>query len=249
MRLLVTGAAGRIGAAVVAAAAGRGIEVVGHDLADGDLCDPDVARTAVRVARPDAVVNAAGLTYGPEADLWRLNLLVPLRLLDALAGPGGRRLVQVGSAAEYGLTGEGRVGEGHPCRPNSTYGLSKLAAGELVRGHPGVTGVVARLFNLIAEPHDERSLLGRVEAGYRRGEDEPAGAAEVRDFVPLAAAANALVGLALADITESVVVNVCTGTGRTAAEVLGRPRPARPGSASVGDPTRLHALTGLDLSR
>jgi nucleoside-diphosphate-sugar epimerase len=248
-RLLVTGAAGLLGSAVARAARTAGLEVTAHSgRADADLLDAAEAANLVATTMPDAIVNAAGRTHGPPAALWRDNLVMVVRLLDAVASTApSTRIVLLGSAAEYGLTGPGiRLGEDAPCAPNSEYGMSKLAGTRIAGADDRVETCVARLFNIVSEPHPARSLLGRVERAYREGEANPDGSGEVRDFMPIDDAARALVALATVR-SAPPVVNVCTGVPRTAAAQLGREPGGAPGHWSVGDPARL-AATMADLS-
>lgn len=249
-RILVTGGHGAVGRAVVAAAAELGIETVTHSgTADGDLTDAATALDLVKRSRPDAIINAAGASYGDPATLWRTNLLIPLRLLDATrrAAPGAL-MVLVGSAAEYGLSEPGvLIREDHPCAPNSVYGQTKHAAGQAALAFGGPPVVVARLFNVVTSPHDPRSLLGRLASDYAAGTVDPPGAEAIRDFVPIAGVARALVTLCGAP-GPPPIVNVCTGVARTAAEALGRTSSRRDGSWAVGDPALLRAATGLQLT-
>lgn len=248
-RLLVTGAGGLLGSAVVRFAHAKGFTVIPHGgRRDGDLFNARIATATVARARADLVVHAAGTTHGTRDELWRANLLMVARLLDAVADTGNRtRVVLIGSAAEYGLTDPGtRLDESSPCRPNSEYGMSKLAATRLAQAETRIAVRVGRLFNVVSDPHPSRSLLGRVAQGYREGQASPDGAGEVRDFIPIEAVARSLIGLATATFAPAVV-NICTGVPRTAAQQLGRARPGVPDSEgmwSVGDPTALGEVLG-----
>ena len=91
MRVLVTGAASGIGAAVAARLAEQGAEVTGLDRAEGaahrwivaDLSDPD-AIDAAPLEACDALVNAAGLPPRPgrEAEVLAVNFLGLRRLTE-----------------------------------------------------------------------------------------------------------------------------------------------------------------------
>ncbi len=245
-RILVTGGHGAEGRAVVAAASRRGVEVEVHvGSREGDLTDAATALALVKRVRPDAIVNAAGASYGDPATLWNANLLLPLRLLDAVRDVAHNiRLVLVGSAAEYGLTEPGiLLREDHTCTPNSVYGQTKLAAGQMALACGASSVVVARLFNVVASPHDPRSLLGRLAAAYAAGDSDPQGAEAVRDFVTIDDVGRALVALCLSPAPPPIV-NVCTGVARSAADVLGHRSARDARSWAVGDPTLLATTTG-----
>lgn len=227
-------------------AAAAGHEVIAHGgRRDGDLLDAIAAAESVRSARPDGVIHAAGATHGLPAALWRDNVLMTVRLLDAVREYAPHaHVILLGSAAEYGfgIPGE-RLSEQADCQPNSEYGMSKLAMTRIAAGldQPRIT--VARLFNVVTPDHEPRSLLGRVAAGYAAGEEEPRGAGEVRDFVRVDQVARIVVALTV-NADAPAVVNVCTGAALTAAEFLGRPRPATLGAWAVGDPTLLRSIVG-----
>ena len=247
--VLVTGADGALGQAVVSALEATPFPVIIHaGRSDGDLTDENACRALVAENTPRAVINAAGRTYGDVAELWAANLLIPVRLADAIAGVGsGTRLVIVGSAAEYGLAAHAglRLREDAPCRPNSDYGLSKLAAGRAMDAM-AIDHCIARVFNLI-DPHaHSRALLPRVKAAIDAGVPLPPDAGAVRDWVTVEFVAGALAALATIDHAPAVV-NVCSGEGRSAAEILGISAHLTPAATSwsVGDPHLLEEYTGL----
>lgn len=245
--VLVTGAGGMVGGAVAEALAARGVAPALHaGRAEGGLDEAGVAEGLITRSVPACVIHCAGLTYGTPDQLWASNALAAMRLLDAVARHApAARVVLVGSSAEYGLTGPGEfLGEDSPCRPDSEYGMSKLAATRIAALSPVAT-VVARLFNPVPALPDPRTLLGRVARGYSEGRREPAGAGEVRDFVALEQVGTALVALGLdAADPGPAVVNLCTGVARSAAEQLGHPAPAAPGRWSVGDARLMREVLG-----
>lgn len=245
-RVLVTGTAGVLGDAVATSLEGAGHTVIRHSgRTDGDLSTSAGARTAIAASKPDAVVNTAGLTYGDAAAIWLANAIVPVRLADAIGTmQPGARLVLASSAAVYGLPGAADpIREDDPLAPNSDYGLAKLAAERLAAALcPKVTA--ARVFNIITADADPRSLLARVRAAYDDGEAAPQGADAVRDWVTPQFVGQALALLATAP-RPPTVVNVCSGMGRTPAELLGRSAVPDTSNWSVGDPSLLGEAIGL----
>ena len=245
-RILVTGTAGVLGDAVATSLEAGGHTVIRHSgRTDGDLSTAAGAHTAIAASKPDAVVNTAGLTYGDAAALWTANAVIPVRLADAIgAMQPGARLVLASSAAVYGLPAAADpIREDDPVAPNSDYGLAKLAAERLAAALcPKVTA--ARVFNIITTDADPRSLLARVRAGYADGEAAPRGADAVRDWVTPAFVGEALARLAAVPRSPAVV-NVCSGAGRTPAELLGRSVPPDLGNWSVGDPSLLGEAIGI----
>jgi len=149
-RILVTGATGFIGRAVVAALAadghdiraavrrppqpafGSGVEVVQH----GDLAQPVDWRAAL--VGVDAVVHLAGIAHigrgvPPEA-YDRVNRRATAELAAAAAQAGVRRFVFVSSIrAQSGPAADHALTEADAAAPVDPYGRSKLAAEAAVR--------------------------------------------------------------------------------------------------------------------
>ena len=129
--VLVTGAAGFIGAATVAALRAKGFEARGgvRRGVDGDgvvLCDLDRPETlAPALASVDLVVHAA---YGDVAAMPRQTEA----LLAAMARAGARRLILLSSIAVYGAA-EGAIPESAASAPVDAYGAAKVACEAAVR--------------------------------------------------------------------------------------------------------------------
>ncbi|MEU5050223.1 NAD(P)-dependent oxidoreductase [Streptomyces sp. NPDC021096] len=121
-------------------------------------------------AQPSLVVNAAGGVWQlSESEVIDSNAVLVDRLVAALAKhPRRTRLIQLGSAKEYGDVPAGMaVAEDAIARPGSVYGRSKLSATRAVlaatrRGE--VDGVVLRLPTTIGPGSPQVSLLGMVSA-------------------------------------------------------------------------------------
>lgn len=137
MRVLLTGAAGQLGQAVLASApaliAGRAVQLIPCTRQELDLTDPEACRQTVLQHRPDWVLNAAAYTAvdraEAEAELAHaVNAAAPAAMAEALAESGGR-LLQLSTDFVF----DGRAGTPYrpddPVAPLSVYGASK-AAGE-----------------------------------------------------------------------------------------------------------------------
>ncbi len=221
MRLLVIGARGYLGSHVRSRAEAAGMEVVtagrtAHyhlDLADG----PDRVAAVIAAAAPDAVVNCAGATAGP--DLVAVNLTGTHALAQAMLRTGPGRLVHLGSAAEYGPA-EVPVTERTPPRPTSLYGVTKLAGTRLVElaVAAGLDAAVLRVFNPVGPGAPLSSLPGRLaaelKAALRQGTDVRVGSLDaVRDFVDVRDVADAVVAAVRAPALPHPVLNIGGGRG------------------------------------
>lgn len=146
--VLVTGAAGFIGANLVRVLLDRGAVVhvlqhgpgVGRRLAEvvpkltchaGDLIDSARVAGVLADVRPRAVFHLAAYGTAPDQTdaqwMFRTNVEGTLNLLRALDGLAPVTFVNTGTSAEYGA-GQRPRRESDPPRPGTLYGVAKAAA-------------------------------------------------------------------------------------------------------------------------
>lgn len=136
-RILVTGAAGMLGAHLTARLVAEGHQVNGVDLRPGavpearhsiaDVRDPAAIRRACRGV--DAVVHCAAALPSYAADQIR-SVIVDgtTTVLTAARDSGVERFVHISSTAVYGLPKIVPTTEHHPREPTDTYSRAKVAA-------------------------------------------------------------------------------------------------------------------------
>jgi nucleoside-diphosphate-sugar epimerase len=181
-RILVTGASGFVGRAMVGdlAAAGRSVRAAMRQPADvfarsvevvavSDLTRPVEWRALLKDV--DTVVHLAGIAHaGPgiaEEAYDRVNRLATAELANAARAAGIRRLIFMSSIrAQSGPAARHVLREIDPAHPTDAYGRSKLAAEEALRASgvpftilrpvliygPGVKGNLERLLHLAHAP-------------------------------------------------------------------------------------------------
>lgn len=130
LKVVVAGAAGRLGAAVCAELRSAGHQVTALAHADLDVLDAMAVREAVARHRPHAVVNCTAYNAVDAAErettaAFALNARAPALLAQA-ASEAGAVLVHYGS--DFVFDGEAREPyvETDPANPLSVYGTSKL---------------------------------------------------------------------------------------------------------------------------
>lgn len=232
-RLLVVGATGTLGRAVVSRWRSRDLgpvettsRVAPTGLAGHHRLDPtDIGafEQLVRSRRPDAIIVAAGQIFGEPDDL----LTVARRVTEAsIRAAEHCPVVVIGSSAEYGAG----PSDGAPSReddaddPRTPYAHARAAATDLVRHaqSEGLPIVVGRVTNVISSTPDPRQPLGEWLNAIATLPDNAAievgNAATRRDFVRASDAAEALIALvrprpADGAIAPEAVVNVASGIG------------------------------------
>jgi nucleoside-diphosphate-sugar epimerase len=162
-RVLVTGANGFIGAALVERLQRDGEEVVASDLerggaasADFQGCDITDPRQVERLfARgPFETTFHGGAVSGPMVmpdrplEIWRINALGTAHLLEAARRHRAGRFILCSSCSVYGAMDGVTIDEATPPDPAGVYGASKLAAELAMTGFAreyGVDAVALRL--------------------------------------------------------------------------------------------------------
>ena len=268
--VLVTGARGLMGRALIARAARLwpGASLVSADRlpspgAPGETCDlgdPEATRALLARISPDVVFHCAGTVDATDLCGFEERLVKPTRvLLEAVAAEVPKAIVVVpGSAAEYGTLPAGRdaFAETDAAVPTSPYGVAKRRQTEIAFAAAaiGLDARVGRIFNLIGPGIPESFLIGRVAAQLAAFRDDAAPPCltlgrldTVRDFVDIRDACDALLAIARHG-RGGRVYNVCTGVGRSAraaveamVRCVGFPVEVR--EESAGSPR-----TGLDAS-
>ncbi|WP_129672200.1 GDP-mannose 4,6-dehydratase [Candidatus Chloroploca sp. Khr17] len=244
---------------------------------EGDIEDPFAIDRAIAKAAPARIFHLAAQSY-PSAS-WeapihtlRVNVEGTVNLLEAVRRHVPTARVHIaGTSAQYGTVAPEAIpiGETHPMRPGSPYGVSKVAAeltGLQYHDNFGLHVVVTRSFNHVGPRQGDRCSiqtfcrqmaaieLGLQEPILRVGNLEPR-----RDFTHTRDVARAL-WLLLEHGQPGEVYNLCSGQatrigdivqmvverGRVPVEVQVDPARLRPSDEPIlrGDNGKLCAATG-----
>ena len=166
---LITGVSGFVGPYLAEHLEASGDEVIGVSRSSGgpDLLDADPWRELISKHAPDAIYHLAG--FSDVGTSWKnpktafaLNALGTQSILEAVRTTGSKaKIILVSSADVYGTTAEKDlpITEAAVAKPNSPYGVSKVAAEELARQYYrgwGVETIIARPFNHIGPGQSPR---------------------------------------------------------------------------------------------
>jgi nucleoside-diphosphate-sugar epimerase len=241
-RVLVTGASGFVGLPVIAELASRGEEV--HALSTrssslpstlgvrwhrGDLGDERAVEALIDEVAPERLVHLAWyVEHGrfwsaPENVLWVER---SLRLLRAFLRAGGRRVVMLGTCAEYDWSAaEGPIEEmTSPLEPAGLYGAAKDGLRRVAQAYAEQEGLElawGRLFFLYGPREDPGRLVAAVIRSLLAGDTvETTSGRQRRDFLHVDDVAGAVV--ALLDSAVCGPVNIASGQATAVGEIVDR---------------------------
>nr|WP_233608045.1 dTDP-4-dehydrorhamnose reductase [Nocardia stercoris] len=165
-RLVVTGAAGQLGRALIAAAPAAGAgEVLALGRADLDITDPAAAAALLR--RGDVVINCAAYTAVDRAETeaaaaFAVNGTGPAVLATACAEIGAD-LIHVSTDYVFDGTGTAPYEPSDPTGPTSVYGRSKLAGEQAVLALAPAAVVVRTAWVYTGDQRDFVATMRRLE--------------------------------------------------------------------------------------
>lgn len=174
MKILITGATGKVGSRLAKRLAQRGDQVralvrnptraaelrqAGIELAEGELLEPGTLVSAVRGM--DYVVHCAAFFRGATPEQARaVNELGTRHLASAAHAASVKRFIFTSTGLVYGSNGGRLAQEDDPCAPTAEYPLSKLAAERFLLTLEGLDVRVLRLPFVYGDgdPHIEEAI-------------------------------------------------------------------------------------------
>lgn len=271
-RILLTGARGFIGRHTAEALAARGADIVAvgrgarpaslpreAEWRDIDLLSCPRLEADVAALRADTLVHLAWeTTHGRFwADLANLDwLAASARLLRGVLEGGGRRIVGVGTGAEYVPPPTGPCREGEtPLAGAPLYAVAKDAfrrVAEAAARDTGASVAWGRVFLLYGPHETPQRLVPSVARALLAG--EPANCSsgrQMRDFLDVRDCGSAIAALAMSEVAGPV--NIASGAPVSIAEVAqtigrltGHPELVRLGALPdrAGEPPNLWGANG-----
>lgn len=170
--VLVTGAAGQLGSAIVRVFADRA--VIAHTRATLDITDPEAVRRVVGEAMPAVVINCVAFNDVDGAEdrpleAFAVNAMA-VRSLARAAEDSGAVLVHYGTDFVFDGTGSVPHDESDAPAPRSAYAMSKLLGEWFALDAP--RGFVLRVESLFGTPRTwtgRRGTLDGILAGLEQG--------------------------------------------------------------------------------
>jgi len=278
-KVAVTGASGFVGRYVLAALAKTDVAIVAHArtprIETSGTASPrwsyfDIAAAPEdcfeRLGRPDIVIHLAwdGLPNFTAPRHFENELPAQSHFLRGLIESGLRRLVVVGTCLEYGMQ-PGCLSEDMTALPSNPYGHAKDALRRELQFISTLTPFDLRwmrMFYLYGKGQAPKSLYSQFHDAVARGDKTfvMSPGDQVRDFLKVEDAADAIVDVALARKAPRIL-NVCSGRPTTVRGLVEQwradagadlelklgvyPYPSYEPFAFWGDNSRLNALRGV----
>jgi len=243
-RVLVTGAAGFVGANLCRAAIEAGASVHGvvrpgssrqrleslvgrMQVHEADLRHADAVTHTVGAIQPDVVFHTAVHNAYRHSD--RLsevvadNVSATALLIETIAGLNATRLVHLGGSTEYGPSPSAHH-EDDPLKPSTRHGSTKAAATLIVaeQARSGVVdAVVLRLFSVYGPLEPSHRLIPQAIRAARTGSVLPLTVPGLRhDYVYVDDVTDACLRAAITPGVRGEVINIGSGTHTTNEEVV-----------------------------
>lgn len=242
MRVLVTGAAGFIGAQVVRALLARGVEVHALDrdragakrleavasqltFHEVDLTDGAATARVIEAAKPEVCIHGAWYAVpGKYLDAPEnlTHVAASLELAQRLVHAGCTRLVGLGTCFEYDTSLGVPLVESSPTKPRFLYAASKLALHDMLAHYAPLTKMGfawCRIFYQYGPMEAPERLVPHViDRLLGGGVADTTLGEQVRDFLHVADVGAAIAAVALSDLQGAV--NVGSGAPVTVRELV-----------------------------
>ena len=172
MRVLITGAGGQLGQALLALPPRADTEWLPFTRAQLDITDRQTVQRLVAKYRPDVIINTAAYTGVDKAETdseqaFTVNAKGP-EILAQVCAEHQVALVQLSTDFVFSGSATQPYTEADTTGPQSVYGRSKLAGEQAVLKSPGVQALVLRTSWLCSRYGDNfvKTLLAKMQQGH-----------------------------------------------------------------------------------
>jgi nucleoside-diphosphate-sugar epimerase len=261
-RILVTGASGMIGAHLVRRLVKLGNkpfvllrgrnEIRLHEVMSqvtrihGDMSEPESIEQAIHTVSPEIVYHLASTYFNPPTlpahTHVAVNLVGTQAIFESLREKPDVKIIYAGSAAVY-QQGSG-IRETAPLLPASIYGASKAACTVFTQAYArryGMSICELRFFTPFGPWEKPGRLIPYIILKILSEEEIEIGeGSQQRDFLYIDDAIDALLLAGTKSLAPGLVLNVCSGVGRsirsvaeTIIDIMGRPARLKVGARST----------------
>lgn len=185
-----------------------------------DLTDVNELAELIKTEAPDYIVNFAGISHSDDIELViNINTKISRTVCDSIVKYGIKikKILLIGSAAEYGDTQVLPLRESSPLNPVSIYGLSKVwqtYQAKYFRNCHKLNISLARTFNISACDLPEKFSLGsfieQIKKSPSNGTLTVGNIDSRRDFVDISDVVDAYWKI-LMNEKDDFIFNVCSG--------------------------------------
>ena len=183
----------------------------------------------IKELRPSYIINLIGEWNSESISrLFEVNFSIAIRIIESCLENkiNLKKLLLIGSAAEYGISSDEPVTEEKNLDPINFYGLSKKFQADLAiyaYKNYGLSINIARIFNLLGEEISESLAPGRFLKLISEAEDGSTicvgNLSCIRDFIGINEAVPYLWKI-LIDGIPGEIYNVCSGQGKKMKDLL-----------------------------
>lgn len=221
--VIVTGASGFIGSALVLRLKKLGFTVFELNHSNGDIADPKLYS---ELPKASYVIHLAGRHFVPDSwidpfEFLRVNLLGTQNVIEYCVKNKSKLIFS--STYLYGVPEFIPINEDHPVASNSPYALSKYFAEQLIKffcDYEGLNAVVLRLFNVYGCGQNTEYLIPDILRQVAAGDEiKVNNLLPKRDYVYIDDVINAFI-LAMKNTTEYKVFNIGSGISYSVKEVI-----------------------------
>lgn len=234
MRVLVTGANGFTGKALMPYLMRNGYEVFGFSKhAEGvnqfkvDLLDSTAVSNIIEQISPDVVFHLAGIALPGFTDvelMYKINMFGTKNVLDAIQihKPDVKKVILASTAHVYGITNSTPVKESHRLAPVSHYGNSKLSMENIANLYMDkLPIIIARPFNYTGKGQSTDYVIAKIIEHYiqKKSEITLGNIDVVRDFSHIDDVLYYYLQLMQVD-QSGFALNLCSGVGSSIRQII-----------------------------
>jgi nucleoside-diphosphate-sugar epimerase len=239
-RVLVTGAGGFLGTAIVTELQAMNVDVVASDIGPVALvCAGMIHCEVTDFNQVGAVVEGGGFTTilhcgavsGPMVmpdrplDIWRINAGGTANILEVARRHGVGRIIVCSTSEVYGNQ-SGRVDETTPPLTSTVYGASKLAGEQAMMGYVhdhGLDAIALRLSWIYGPGRQTPTMLDRLIRTTLRGENSSLAipADTYTHYLHIHDAVQGTLAAATAEKADARIFNITSGRGIVMSDVVG----------------------------